>query len=86
MSKAAKVQLRRTRKSLDPIELAKRLETKLAVIFEIVERIEEDRAEEKRWVEEVDRGGANAGEDSVTPSVANAPYSSTTSSPAEKVA
>ena len=68
------------------IELANQLEAKLGIIFEIVERIEEERAEEQRWAEEADRGSATAGEDSVAPSVANAPSVSTASSPAEKIA
>ena len=86
VSKATKAELRRTRKNLDPIELANQLEAKLGIIFEIVERIEEERAEEQRWAEEADRGSATAGEDSVAPSVANAPSVSTASSPAEKIA
>ena len=86
VSKATKAELRRTRKNLDPIELANQLEAKLGIIFEIVERIEEERAEEQRWAEEADRGTATAGEDSVAPSVANAPSVSTASSPAEKIA
>lgn len=86
VSKATKAELRRTRKNLDPIELANQLEAKLGIIFEIVERIEEECAEEQRWAEEADRGSATAGEDSVAPSVANAPSVSTASSPAEKIA
>ena len=57
------------------------------MFFKIVERIEEERAEEQRWEEEADRSCTTAGEeDFVAPSVANAPYGSTASSPAEKVA
>ena len=68
----------------DPMDLAEEVERRLAEIFSLAERIEEE-----RW-EEMERAGerpekATGGSDSVTAAVANAPYASTTSNPPENL-
>jgi len=84
VSEAVKDGLRETRSQFDPMDLAEEVERRLAEIFNIVERIEEE-----RW-EEMDRAGelhgtASVGLDSVAASVATAPSASTTSNPTEKL-
>ena len=46
VSEETKVQLRATRRGLDPMDLAADIEARLARIFTLVERIEEDRQDE----------------------------------------
>jgi hypothetical protein len=52
VSGKAKRELRKTRRSLDPIDLARGIEEKLAIIFERVDRIETEREEERTWAGE----------------------------------
>lgn len=52
VSKTTKEELRKTRENLDPWALASSIETKLKSIFEIIHKIEEQRAEESQWIEE----------------------------------
>ena len=75
--------LRKTRSELDPISLAEDIEARLKEIFKIVERIEEDRAEEMAWAAEHPVGGP-AGADCAPASVAGAPSASAPSAPAGK--
>ncbi|MGB6221855.1 integrase catalytic domain-containing protein, partial [Haloferula sp.] len=55
---AVKSKLRAERGSLDPLTLSEQIEEKLAAIFEIIDRIEERRAEEVGWLEEIEAGAA----------------------------
>lgn len=82
VSEATKMQLRATRGSLDPMDLAADIEERLGKIFAIVERIEEDRQEEMDRAGEPHPLNAAAGADCVTASVACAPCASTPSTPA----
>jgi hypothetical protein len=85
VSEETKIQLRATRRGLDPMDLAADIEARLGRIFTIVERIEEDRLDEMaRAGEPAPRSGA-AGADCVSASVAAAPYASTPSAPAENL-
>jgi hypothetical protein len=66
------------------MDLAEEVERRLAEIFNIVERIEEERWEEMDRAGEL-HGSASVGLDSVAASVATAPSASTTSNPTEKL-
>ena len=59
MSKNQKEKLRKKHNELDPIELAKETEKKLAVIFEKVDWLEKEREELRCWAEENEEGRAN---------------------------
>lgn len=87
VSEATKQQLRKKRGELDPIELAEEVERRLSEIFEIVERIEEERWEERERAGESREvvGDFSAGADCVTAPVASAPCAFTASAPAEKL-
>jgi len=85
VSDEIKQNLKEFRAQLDPIELAKSIETQLQQIYKIIELTEAQRAEENRWLAEPPTG-ASAGTDSVTASVAIAPCTSTTSEPSENLA
>lgn len=87
VSEATKQQLRKKRGELDPIELAEEVERRLSEIFEIVERIEEERWEERERAGESREGVGDfsAGADCVTAPVASAPCAFTASAPAEKL-
>ncbi len=52
MTEKEKRKLRKKRRELDPIELAQKVEEKLAAIFERVDRIEHEREELRQWAEE----------------------------------
>ena len=54
-----KEKLRKTHTDLDPIELAKEIEKKLAVIFEKVDWLEKEREELRCWAEENEEDRAN---------------------------
>ena len=60
VSEKEKRKLRKARRELDPIELAQKVEEKLAVIFERVERIEHEREELRQWAEEGEEGGTTS--------------------------
>ena len=60
VSEETKEQLRKTRESLDPIELSEDVERRLEVIFDRVREIEEQRAEEDGWIEEIEREAQSA--------------------------
>ena len=85
VSEETKAQLRATRSALDPMDLAADIEARLARIFTLVERIEEDRQEEMERAGESHLYRATAGAAWVTASVAIAPCASTASAPAEKL-
>lgn len=87
VSEATKKQLREKRSELDPLELAEEVERRLSEIFQIVERIEEERWEEKERAGESREGVGDfsAGADYVAAAVAPAPYAFTASPPAEKL-
>lgn len=88
VSEEAKAKLRATRRGLDPMELAADVERRLGEIFEIVERIEEERAEMLAWAEEKDEIGKNGGAcpQGVSASVAIAPCAYTPCGHAGKLA
>jgi hypothetical protein len=52
VTEKTKRELRKTRRSLDPIDLAREIEEKLAIIFERVDRIESEREEQRAWAGE----------------------------------
>lgn len=85
VSEETKIQLRATRRSLDPMDLAADIEERLGRIFTIVEHIEEDRLDEMVRAGELAPRSGSAGADCVSPSVAAAPYDSTSSAPAENL-
>ena len=87
VSEATKKQLREKRSELDPLELAEEVERRLSEIFQIVERIEEERWEERERARESREGVGDfsAGADYVAAAVAPAPCASTASAPAEKL-
>ena len=87
VSEATKKQLQDKRSKLDPIELAKEVERRLGEIFQIVERIEEDRREERERAGESPEGSGDfsAAADCVTAPVAPAPSAFTPSAAAEKL-
>lgn len=82
VSEETKAQLRATRLALDPLTLAADIEARLARIFAIVERLEEDRQDEISRAGEAPWGGS-VGADCVTAPVAGAPCASTPSAPTE---
>lgn len=90
VSAEIKAKLRETRANLDPYELAKMIETKLESIYQIINEIEKQRAEENQWLEEqsesLQRCGATVFEEVSPSSVAIAPYASEPSSKTEKLA
>jgi hypothetical protein len=90
VSDKIKAKLRKTKASLDPYKLVKMIETKLTSIFEIIDRIEEQRAEENEWIEEQSqrREGSDFSdfEEASSSPVAIAPYASEASSKSEKLA
>jgi hypothetical protein len=90
VSDETKAKLRKTRASLDPYELAKMIEIKLKSIYEIINEIEEQRAEENEWIKEqtgkLQEGGATVFEEGSAPPVAIAPSGSDPSSKTEKLA
>ncbi|MGB0991308.1 MAG: hypothetical protein ACPG32_02450 [Akkermansiaceae bacterium] len=81
MSNKTKDQLRQTRELLDPMELSEEIESKLKTIHQIIERIEEERAEELSWASE-----ASAVAGSVPALVAPAPSASTPPATAKRLA
>ena len=52
VTEKTKRELRKTRRSLDPINLAREIEEKLTIIFERVARIETEREEQRAWAGE----------------------------------
>jgi hypothetical protein len=82
VSEGTKAQLRATRAALDPMTLAADLEARLGRIFAIVERIEEDRQDERERAGELP-GVGTVGADAVEAPVAPAPCASTASAPTE---
>jgi hypothetical protein len=85
VSEAAKEELRQKRSKLDPLDLAEEVERRLGEIFQVVERIEEERWEERERAGEVGGGEFSAGVDCVAATVAVASCASTPSTPAEKL-
>jgi hypothetical protein len=85
VSEETKAGLRATRAALDPMALAADIEARLARIFAVVERIEEDRQDEI-WRAGEDSGGGTVGADCVAAAVAGAPCASTPSAPTETLA
>lgn len=94
VSAATKRRLKKDRAALDPIELSRLLERKLAVLFKEVERIDNEQELEQLAEEELlseiaarnpSPGAATAGADSVAAPVADAPCASTPSAPAGRV-
>ena len=85
VSEETKAELRATRAALDPMDLAADIEARLARIFAVVERIEEDRQDEMRRAGE-DAVVGTVGADCVASPVANAPCASTPSAPTETLA
>jgi len=84
VTEKVKNSLRKTREALDPIALSEEVEKRLKEIFKRVGEIEEQRAEEERWIAEIDEERESAsGCDSVPPTVAIAPCGSTPSHPEE---
>ena len=82
VSEKQKKTLREKRRELDPIELAQKVEEKLAVIFEKVERIEHEREELRQWAEESEESRpspAAADFEDADPPVAIAPSDSASS-------
>lgn len=90
VSDETKSKLRETRASLDPYKLAKMIETKLESIYEIINEIEEQRAEENEWINEqsesIQEGCATVFEECSAPPVAIAPSSCDPSSKTGKLA
>lgn len=87
VTETIKKQLREKRSELDPLELAEEVERRLSEIFQIVERIEEERWEERERAGESREGVGDfsAGADYVAAAVAPAPCAFTASAPAEKL-
>ena len=87
VSETTKKQLQENRNELDPLELAEEVERRLGEIFQIVERIEEERWEERERAGEIREGVGDfsAGADYVAAAVAPAPCAFTASPPAEKL-
>jgi hypothetical protein len=89
VSEQTKRKLRAARARIDPLALSELIENKLRAIHQIVEEIEERRAEE-RWrageTEEALPRAAAAGGDCVTALVATAPNASTAPPPAQPIA
>ena len=75
-----KKELRSKREQLDPLELAEEIEIKLKAIHKIIDRIEEQRAEEATWANE-----ASACAGSAPALVATAPRASTPPAQAENL-
>lgn len=85
VSDEMKETLKQKRSTLDPIELAKNVETKLQHIHAILEQSEAQREEENAWLAALPTC-APAGTDSVAASVATAPSAFTPSEPSENLA
>ena len=85
VSAEMKETLKQKRSTLDPIELAKNVETKLQHIHAILEQSEAQREEENAWLAALPTC-APAGTDSVAASVATAPSAFTPSEPSENLA
>jgi hypothetical protein len=81
VSEETKAHLRTTRAALDPMDLAADIEARLAKIFTVVERIEEERQEEMDRAGEAHPLKAASGADCVAAPVAVAPCASTSSAP-----
>lgn len=80
VSESRKKKLRATRARLDPMELSEELEKRLGEIFQRVEKIERERAEEEDWLGEQEEQvphGATVATGSVPATVATAPCAST---------
>jgi len=87
VTEEVKNHLRKMRGSLDPIELSEDIERRLRDIFERIGEIEEQRAEEERWIAEIEEERESAsGCDSVPPTGAIAPFGYTASHPEETLA
>lgn len=91
VSSEVKNKLRAERASLDPLTLSEQIEEKLAVIFEIIDRIEERRAEEAGWLDELEAFASTTPEAAdasgcVAASVATAPCASTPPEASETLA
>lgn len=80
VSQRIKKELRSNRAELDPMALAEDIEKKLEAIHQIIDRIEQQRAEEAAWANE-----ASAGAGSVPALVAPAPKAYTPPTPAENL-
>jgi len=85
VSEETKAGLRATRAALDPLDLAAEIESRLARIFVVVERLEEDRQDEI-WRAGEGAGSGTVGADCVAAPVAIAPCASTPSAPRETLA
>lgn len=80
VSEETKSLLCKKRGSLDPIDLSEDVERRLEEIFERVLEIEEQRAQEERWIAEIEEKEATTAVcDSVPSSLANAPSDSSPS-------
>lgn len=79
-----KARLRVERAALDPMELAEDIEARLAEIFAVVERVEEERREEMERAGDLP-ASAPVGADCVPARVAIAPRTSTPSAPTGKI-
>ena len=87
VAKATKDKLKSQRSKLDPIALSTAIEETLTKIFDRVNEIEAQRAEEDGWIEELEKEETTAACcESVPSTVANAPSDSTPSQQQESLA